>query len=238
MVIADDIILQIDNLSKTYESSGYTNLVLDKIKFEINRNEISFLVGSNGCGKTTLLKILANHEIPDDDFYLYINGEKRIKINGKDIVYLPQNIDFALADTLKISEYLSLFDQEKISELLKIINLDWLNFYINNISQSKLIQELSIGQKQILLGIALLSKNCDIYLFDEVFSAMDDENRKIYIQLLIKQVKNNNCCAIIVTHDVKFAALYADSVLILKNCHISKLQKKDITFNKLVSNLF
>jgi ABC-type Mn2+/Zn2+ transport system ATPase subunit len=238
MVINNNTLISVSCLTKTYSSNGISNNVLNNLSLDINKNELSFLIGANGCGKTTLLKILSNHEKADNDFQLVVSGKIVSQIDNNDIIYFPQNIEDALSGSLKVSEFLSLFNKTEIKRIFdNFDNPELIEVFSQNTYKSKLIQELSIGQKQILLAIALLSKNGYIYFFDEIFSAMDKNNRSIFIEFLKKIIIKDNCCAIIVSHDIDMALSYADSILLLNDGNISKMMPSECNENELLKNI-
>ena len=70
-------LLELDNISKSYKTGTVTTTVLKDLCFSVERGELVAVMGKSGCGKTTLLNILAGVDYPDSGRYVF---------NGKDVV--------------------------------------------------------------------------------------------------------------------------------------------------------
>lgn len=165
----------------------YNNLkcIVDDVSFTINETDKIALIGINGTGKSTLLKIIANQE----DYQGEILRKKDIRIS-----YLPQNPDFQ--DELTVFEQVYQYIDHNVPdyEVKAILN----KFKIPNINQK--IKELSGGQqKRIALAITLL-KPCDLLLLDEPTNHLDNE----MIEYLEKYLIKFNRALFMVTHDRYF----------------------------------
>ncbi|WP_195599182.1 ABC-F family ATP-binding cassette domain-containing protein [Longibaculum muris] len=165
----------------------YNNLkcIVDDVSFTINEQDKVALIGINGTGKSTLLKMIAQI----DDYQGEILRKKDIRIS-----YLPQNPDFQNELTVlkQVYEYVG-HDVEEY-EVKAILN----KFGIINHEQK--IAELSGGQqKRIALAITLL-KPCDLLLLDEPTNHLDNE----MIEYLEKYLMKFNKAIFMVTHDRYF----------------------------------
>ena len=230
------VILSGKNIEKHYNVDGSSLVVLDNVAFELHSHDLVFLCGINGSGKSTLLNIISyNIELDSVPSFHFNNGKEWRDEYKKALVYLPQKIDYALADNLRISEYLSLFSKDRIEEMLDTININWLR---NWDKSKRLIKEISFGQKQLLLALALLSyPSGQIYLFDEVFASIDVKNRELFIQLLKHKVQKTHAAALLVSHDYEFSYNNADRIYILSHAQLKEFIPKEHTYLDFINAL-
>ena len=196
------MLISVNNLSKT---NGIKNIV-DNVSFSIEENDKVALIGINGTGKSTLLKILAGIE--------NYQGEI-IKKKDMTISYLPQNPDFDPNKTIMEQVYL-LVDKTKVNEyeVKAILN----KFGITNYDQ--LIKELSGGQqKRVALAITLL-KPCDLLILDEPTNHLDNEMIEYLEKYLIKFSK----AIFMVTHDRYFLERVTNKIMEIDRSKIYEYQ--------------
>lgn len=159
--------------------------IVDDVSFTINEQDKIALVGINGTGKSTLLKMIAGLT----DYQGDILRKKDIRIS-----YLPQNPDFKDEYTVLKQVYEYVDSKVPEYEVKAILN----KFGISDYSQT--IQQLSGGQqKRVALAIALL-KPCDLLLLDEPTNHLDNE----MIEYLEKYLIKYNKALFMVTHDRYF----------------------------------
>jgi len=210
--------LKIENLNFSYKE----NLILDKVNFQIKKNELLAITGKSGSGKTTLLNIICGFLKPSDG-NIFINDHKvQILKNNlwqNKIAYVGQNIpifDESLIYNITLEENFNFEkNKDKFSKILDLALIDWIHdedqYYIK-VGENG--QNLSVGQKQRLaLARALYLKNKEILIFDEITSALDFKNE----ELLIKNFKTlkSKYTIISVTHRKAILEI-ADQVLDLK----------------------
>ncbi len=213
--------LKIENISKSYNGKD----VLNNINFTIDEGEKAGIIGLNGIGKTTLLKIIAGEELPDSGKIIrdknsligYFKQEFKISEEDRDIVSFIRNfigidvIEEQMNETEKAMET----DESKIQEFCDLqeeyMRLDGYNINYrldqileglgldNNIKEKK-IAELSGGQKEKVMLAAVLLKGTDLLLLDEPTNNLDIKS----INWLEKYLKSNKSPMIIVSHDRKF----------------------------------
>jgi ABC-type multidrug transport system ATPase subunit len=237
-MVSGNPLLCCKSIEKTYVTSITRNKVLDKISFNLYNNEIVFLCGVNGSGKSTLLNILSYEILSDSNMDIFFHGKLLWKdYYKKQLVYLPQKVDNAIIDSLKVSEYLSLFNNTSITNMLNILNLDWLTASILKPKKSKLIGELSFGQKQLLLGIAMLSTSKEILLFDEVFASMDMYNRDLFMILIKNFILNFQSTCLIVSHDYKYAYQNANRIFVLNSGNLFIYAPSEITYKDFIKKI-
>lgn len=172
----------------------------------VPRNSLTFLVGENGTGKTTLVQTMLGI-LPQREGKISVHSLNREKVN---IGYVPQSIEFPKQLQLTVAEYLryvSNLDTEDIHNSLKTVD-----FPLSHLR--KTINQLSGGQRQKLLLAAELSRKPDILFLDEPLSNVDDTGEKHILDVIL-EIKNKGVTIILITHDWQMVSTYADHVICL-----------------------
>ena len=185
--------IEVKNISKRYR-----NTVLDDISFTAEKGQCIGIIGANGCGKTTLLSIMAGVNKAQSG-KIYYNNElaDRKSVFKKYIAYVPQENPLIDELTTKDNLLLWLGSNRKIkygfeNGVLKDLGIDeFLNKQVN---------ELSGGMKRRLsIGISL-SNNAPIMLLDEPGSALDIYGKQEVNSYISNYVKNGGT-VVMSTHD-------------------------------------
>lgn len=185
--------IEVKNISKRYR-----NTVLDDISFTAEKGQCIGIIGANGCGKTTLLSIMAGVNKTRSG-KIYYNNElaDRKSVFKKYIAYVPQENPLIDELTTKDNLLLWLGSNRKIKDgfengVLKDLGIDeFLNKQVN---------ELSGGMKRRLsIGISL-SNNAPIMLLDEPGSALDIYGKQEVNSYISNYVKNGGT-VVMSTHD-------------------------------------
>ena len=185
--------IEVKNISKRYR-----NTVLDDISFTAEKGQCIGIIGANGCGKTTLLSIMAGVNKAQSG-KIYYNNElaDRKSVFKKYIAYVPQENPLIDELTTKDNLLLWLGSNRKIKDgfengVLKDLGIDeFLNKQVN---------ELSGGMKRRLsIGISL-SNNAPIMLLDEPGSALDIYGKQEVNSYISNYVKNGGT-VVMSTHD-------------------------------------
>lgn len=173
--------------------------VLDGVSFEVGDGEIVCIVGESGCGKTTLLKIIAGIEKADSG-EVVLNG--RIGFVFQDIRLLPWktvlgNVEFALESVG--------MDKSKAAEVVKLVGLEGFeNYYPKHLS----------GGMQQRVGIArAIAIDPDLLLMDEPFANLDALTKERMQSELLKIIRDKT--VLFVTHDIDEAVYLADRIVVL-----------------------
>ena len=219
--------LEIKNLKKNYVTAKEEIKAIDNINLTIYPNEIVTLVGTSGCGKSSLLSILADIEKPSAGSFYF---------NKKDITigYMLQNdallpwlsiLDNALLG-LKIKKKLT---EDNISYVKKLLTDYHLDEFMD-----KFPKELSGGMRQRVALIRTLALKPDILLLDEPFSALDYQSRLSISDDVYNIIKKEKITTIMVSHDIAEAISMSDRVIVLSKrpCHIKKIYNIDLTNKK------
>lgn len=213
--------IKLENIQKKYS----TTCVLNNVSFSVNNGEIVAILGSSGCGKTTLLKCINGLEKIDAG-KISIDGCDISKKNY-DLCKLRQTVgivfqQFNLFPHMTVKQNITLAplkvkklkksDAESLAiKLLEKVGLaDKLNAYPH---------ELSGGQAQRVAIARTLAMQPKVILFDEPTSALDPCMKKEVLDVITK-LKGDGIAIIIVTHEIKFAKEIADRVIFLNNGQI------------------
>lgn len=221
----------LQNVSKTYLNQQRPALA--SLSLDITTGETLVLLGSSGCGKTTLLKLLNRLNEPDTG-HITFNG-KNIKSHSlstlrHSIGYVFQRIGLFPHMTIErnISICLELMGQSKqhcrhrAHELLTLIHLD------PNKYAKRYPDELSGGQQQRVGVARALAADPQCLLMDEPFGALDAITRDALQQELIELKAQLQKTIVFVTHDIKEALRLADRIMIM---HAGKIEQLDTPNN-------
>ena len=179
-------------------------LLLNNINIETKKSDLLIIQGESGCGKTTLLNILAGLLKPSkglikNDNKIFFLDKQNIPPESRNIGYVFQ--DFALFPHLNAKDNaLYAYKENRDSKLTKefVFNKLLLNDHIN-----KYPHQLSGGQQQRVAIARAILMHPKLLLMDEPFSALDKENIKSVQELINFAVKTLNIPAVIVTHSLE-----------------------------------
>lgn len=207
--------------------------VIDNLSFEINKGETFGLLGSNGSGKTTILRALLGI-YPATKGKLLINGKKFTPELGGKIGYLPE--ERGLYKKENVLDVMTYFGQLKGVE--RQAAKEWSLEYLKRVDladKAKMkIDKLSGGQQQkVQLGVTIMN-NPEILILDEPTKGFDPINRRLLMDIIDEQ-KAKGSTVILITHDMTEVERLCDRLLLLKNGNkhaygtVSEVLKK---FNK------
>lgn len=195
--------------------------VLNNISFEITPGKIIGIVGPNGSGKTSLLKIIAGILRPDSGT-VKINGRevKSFKNSEKSrlISYLPQfeeNHPFTVFETVMMGRYYRMGRFQINNKNEKEIVLDSMRkLGINHLAESK-IYNLSGGERQRVMLARMFAQSSNYFLMDEPLSGLDLKYQ-IQIATLIKEyTQEENIANILVLHNLNLVSELCDEVIMI-----------------------
>lgn len=217
-------ILKIRNLSKTYYSLKGEVKAIDNFSLDINDGDYISIIGSSGCGKSTILNALSSL---DKDY----DGSIQFRDNNVKVGYMLQ--EDSLFDWLTVYENAIL--GLKIKHLLNEENIK----YVNNLLikyglkdfVNKYPKSLSGGMRQRVALIRTLAIKPDILLLDEPFSALDYQTRLKVSDDVYRIIKEENKTVIMVTHDIAEAISMSDKVVVLSKrpCKIKNIYNIELT---------
>ena len=218
--------LKINNLSKSFGNKK----VLNQISFEANEGDILSILGKNGTGKTTILRLLADL-VSADTGYITLNGSK---INRGDTSLITNNdrsFFWRLTSYENLRYFLGMSGLHTKSIDTSIQKLAEL-FGVENKLKS-IFSSLSSGEKKKINLIRMLLKHQRIMLFDEVTTDLDLETRAILLDYLKKQSIEKNKIILWVTHNLVELDNFSNKYILLEDSKIKKtgnLQSSGLNF--------
>ncbi|WP_414469355.1 ribosome biogenesis/translation initiation ATPase RLI [Methanobacterium sp. ACI-7] len=193
-IVDAEVLAEYTSLKKSYD--GFS---IEAEEGEVQYNEIITAFGPNGIGKTTFAKMLAAAEKPDEG-----KIKKKVSIAYKP-QYLSSNFDGTVMEFLMTnapSYGTPLFK----TEIVKPFTLDEI--------MEKNVKELSGGELQRLAIAAALSKDADVYLFDEPTAFLDVEQRLRAARAIQKIIESRHAASIIIDHDIVFIDYISDRAMV------------------------
>lgn len=223
--------VEIKNLSFKYGR----NEVLSKITITLEAGKIYGLLGENGVGKTTLLKIISGLQRPYSGS-CKVHGENPFSRKPSflsRIYYLPEELefiqnDFSSRQFAKMNgSFYHNFDQTKFETIL--------NEFKVNIDQS--LNQLSYGQTKKAAIAFAIATNVDILLMDEPSNGLDIPSKSTFRKVLAEYCLDTTC-TIISTHQVRDLENLIDPIIILDNCGVLINESVESISNKLYFSLY
>ncbi len=201
---------------KLFFAAGDRNII-DGLDIEIRAGERIVLLGENGCGKTTLMRMLARLNKPNDGALIQTITKSK-KANNKwfsKVGYVYQNPTYQLFMPTLLSEISFKAKSEEIAR--KMINA----FGLSGLEQRH-PQSLSEGQKRRASIAAVCASEPTVLFLDEPTVGQDYKNLCKTVETVNKINKNLGTAIVTVTHDKRCAGALADRVLIMENGKISR----------------
>ena len=199
--------------------------ILKDVNLTISGGKIVGLLGKNGVGKTTLIKLINDLLVPTSGEIL-VNGNP-IGVQSKKVIsYLPERT--YLNKSMKVSEALSLFsdfyedfDREKAEKLLKDLNLD------PNMTLSK----MSKGMQEKVQLVLVISRKADLYILDEPLGGVDPATRDYILDTILNNF-NENASVLISTHLIADIERILDEVIFIDDGRIVLQSETDVLRQK------
>ena len=213
--------IELKNISKVYPGVR----ALDTINFEIGRGEVHCLVGQNGCGKSTLIKIMSGVEKPEPGAEIYINGELCKHLNshismskGVQVIYQ----DLSLFSNLTVKENIAFRDNirkkslfvnwkevDKIArKALELIDVD--------IDINAKVGTLSIAQQQLVEIAKALTGDLSLLILDEPTASLTGKEVRSLFRV-ITNLKNKGISILFVSHKLNEIFEIAEKVTVMRD---------------------
>ncbi|GIM46848.1 nitrate ABC transporter ATP-binding protein [Collibacillus ludicampi] len=206
-------VIEVRNLNLYYKSKNKQVHALDSINLQLNQNDFLCVLGSSGCGKSSLLHVLAGFRKPTTGEVL-IDGKKHLRPNSEvGVVFQHHNlfpwlsIEQNVAFGLKMKAIPRVERKKLVSYYLKLVGLE---------SSSKMWpHQLSEGMKQRASIARTLATDPKVILMDEPFSALDALTRRSMQNHLREIWKKTRKSVFFITHDVEEALLLGTRIVVM-----------------------
>lgn len=214
-------LLEIKNLYKNYGEKQ----VLNNITLTVPQGKIIGLLGKNGTGKTTLIKLINGLLTPTEGEIIF-EGEKIGPQSKLNIAYLPERTyldkSMTINETLKFfKEFYSNFDIDKAKDLLKKLDLD----------KNQKIIKMSKGMQEKVQLVLVMSRKADLYILDEPLGGVDPATRDYILDTILTNF-NEGASIIISTHLISDIERILDEVIFIDKGEIKLISDADELRNK------
>ena len=177
--------------------------ILEKLNYKFEKGKSYVILGRSGCGKSSLLKLIAGLLKQTKGVTIRENGYKTYLLHQNYVNYPWLSVLENTLLPIKINRKVTKQDKEQAKKVLEYLGLQ---------EHQKMIYELSGGQQQRLALARLLMANPDIILLDEPTSALDEETTLV-VESILKELKAKGKTLITVTHNKAVAERLADEII-------------------------
>ena len=226
-------IISVSGLSKSYGKK----LVLDDISFDIEEGSIVGLLGPNGCGKTTLIKILTGL-IKDHSGTVKISNEEPGAYTKSLVAFLPDTS--YLPDWMKpadaiqyFADFYEDFDKDKAVRMVTDFGLD----------PHQRFKTMSKGQQEKLSLILVMCRRAKLYILDEPLGGLDPAARSAILDLIMNNYAQD-AAVLLSTHLINDVERIFDRVLMISqgkvvvNSHINEIKEKGQSVEEVFKEVF
>lgn len=208
--------LKVEKVKKIYPSlnaKGQEVLALDDVSLEVNKNEFYSILGHSGCGKTTLLNLIAGFEVPTAGYIECAN--QRVTSPGADRSMVFQ--DYALFPWLTVYENIAFGLKIKRTDSAQIKKI--VEHFSSLVGLSQFIEhyphQLSGGMRQRVSIARALAVDPTVLLMDEPFAALDAQNRAMMQAEMIRILNEESKTVVLVTHSIEEAINLSDVIVVM-----------------------
>ncbi|MHC1783243.1 MAG: sugar ABC transporter ATP-binding protein [Anaerolineaceae bacterium] len=213
-------IISIKNVSLSYPGVK----ALDEVTFDIERGQVHALVGANGAGKSTMMKVLAGAAAPEDG-EVYLNGKLYSPRNpseaigmGVSTIYQELNLlpKRSVVENIFVGKEINRFGFLDQASAKKIAAQVLAKMDASAISLDTIVGDLKVSEKQIVEISKALITDCKILIMDEPTAALNDTETAALFRI-IKNLKEQGVTIIYVSHRLKEVFQMADKVTVLRD---------------------
>lgn len=214
---------------------GLFRPVLNDISFSLNKGDFCVLIGANGCGKSTLMKLLCG-ELSPDGGQILLDGAVAQVVQDTHLGTVPE---MTLLENVALSEIkkpeLAFYARYRqvVFQKLKAIGIG-LEEHID-----RPVKTLSGGQRQILATLMAINTQKEILLLDEHTSALDPKMQHLLMQYTAKEIEQRGLTAMMITHKMDDAIAYGNRLIMLHQGNIvldlNQEQKSALSPHELLS---
>jgi NitT/TauT family transport system ATP-binding protein len=209
-------IIHIEAMTKEFpgRANRDTVVALDRVSLDVDEGEILCIVGRSGCGKTTLLNILAGFEQPTSGFATFLGQ----RIEGPDPKRGVVFQDAALFPWLSASQNIQfgLKEQGLGRQERSRIAADYLALVGLGEARDRLPSALSGGMRQRVALARVLANGASVLLLDEPFAALDEQTRSLMHHELLRIWQETKATMVLITHSIDEAVVLGDRVVVME----------------------
>lgn len=214
------MILKATDVSKTYAKSRKREAFsLNIDSFEVLEGSFTAILGPNGSGKTTFIKIILDLLFADHGQIQLLDSDHKNKKARKKLSYLPEN--FSFPEKFTVTQMLRTFaaitdtDQTdldvRIQKLAEAFNVDYLD---------KKIKDLSKGMRQTVALLHTFLGDYEFYILDEPFNGLDAVQKKAVMEYILDLQKRENIAVLITTHILSDIEKTCDTLHLIRDGRI------------------
>jgi len=213
-------LVSIKNLYKSF----FGAMALNGMNFELNEGEVRCLIGENGCGKSTMIKVISGfHDY--DSGEIYINGKKFNKITpsesiaeGIQVIYQ----DFSLFPNMTVAENIMMY--ETVAHKKPLINwktnkqraLEVMNKIQLDVNPDAYVSDITVAQKQMVAICRAIVQNTKLLIMDEPTTALTNKEVDKLFEI-VRQIKKEGVSVLFVSHKLDEISEICDSFTIMRN---------------------
>lgn len=216
---AAEPILNVCNLTCGY----HRKVIVRDVSFELRKGQFACIIGTNGCGKTTLLKTVLGL-LPPMGGSASIHGHDIAKLSdaerARHIAYIPQAhtppFPFSVADVVLMGRTPHIGRFSNVSHEDKRVAWDSLCMLGIEHLAERTYTKLSGGQQQLVLIARALTQQPELIVMDEPTASLDFGNQQVVLSRM-KELSARGATVLMVTHDPGHAVYCADTVIVMKD---------------------
>lgn len=225
--------IEVKNLVKKYGDKA----VVDNVSLNIEKGKITSFIGPNGAGKSTVLSMISR--IMDKDSGSVIIDGKELEVwdnkeLAKKISILKQsnniNVRLTIKEIVSFGRY-PYCDGRLTSEDMKYVDEAIEYMKLKDI-ENRYLDELSGGQRQRAYIAMVIAQNTEYVLLDEPLNNLDMKHSVSMMKVFRNLVDELGKTVVIVMHDINFASVYSDNIVVLKDGKIAKDDSTENIINK------
>ncbi|TNH06896.1 sugar ABC transporter ATP-binding protein [Testudinibacter sp. TR-2022] len=230
--------ITMENISKTF----YGVKALNNVALTLNQGEVLCLAGQNGCGKSTLIKILSGVYQPDKNARITIDSDQYDKLTPKESIKKGIQViyqDLSLFPNLTVAENIAinLHHDHFLSSKKNIYAIadNTLKNINANLTLDALVETLSVAQQQLVAICRALAQDARLIIMDEPTASLTVQEVQSLLKI-VQQLKNTGISIIFVSHKLNEVIKVSDQVLVLKDGNlvgsypISEINEKRLAY--------
>jgi len=213
-------LIKVTNIAVAYGA----RMVIREVSFELRVGEILALLGPNGAGKTTLLRAL-NGSVPISNGSIEIDRKSLCQYSRREIaqriaVVAQENetkfpvtvLDFVLAGRFAGGSPFGWETETDITAARRALSDCDLDDFAD-----RAMNELSGGERQRVVLARAIATDAKVFLLDEPTANLDLAHQALMFRLIRERCREENCSAVVITHDLNLAAEFANEILMLND---------------------